>query len=290
MPPITTHIGRSIGLYADSGGGKTTLFGEYAKWKFKRTGQRSLYYAGDLGGFDSILPLVRLGIVLPIEFDPEKDDPWLWINNATEQRFPDGRLIGEDVGLIGFDSASSISEAILSAITKSPQQIGQQKTQRFNVARGNQTLTIGLNNEAHYGLVQGFMLDQIWKSTWLTRKGMDVLWTFAVDRSEKADKTPIIGPKLAGHALTAMIPKWFKYFFRLVSVPVQGEPTRHLLYLQEQPELGGMGMSFGNARYPIDATTQLPAVIEPASLVGAIEMIERGQQEAEDALRAELGL
>lgn len=285
------RLGRTIGLYADSGGGKTTQAGEYAKHVFKTLKKRTAYYGGDLGGYESIRPLERLGVLQPVEFDSQQDDPWLWINNATDGKFPDGTpMEKEDIGLIVFDSGSSISEAILSAITKSPLQIGQQKTQRFTVSRGEQTLSVGLNNEAHFGLVQSFMLDQIWKSTWLVKNALDVMWTFGVDRSEKQDKTPVIGPKLAGHALTAMIPKWFQYFFRLVSVPVQGEPARHLLYLQEQPELSGTGTSFGNARYPLDATTPLPAVIEPASIVEAIGLIEQGQAEAEARLREELGM
>ena len=170
-------------------------------------------------------------------------------------------------------------------ITKTAGQVGQQKTQKLTVGSG---LQVGANNESHYGLVQSFMLDQIWRSTWLASKGFDVLWTFGLDRSEKVDASLVIGPKLAGHALTAQIPKWFQYFFRMISIPVMGCPARHLLYLQEQPDLNGTGTSFGNPRYPLDAETELPAVLEPASLVEALRLIELGQAEADDQLRKEL--
>jgi hypothetical protein len=108
-------------------------------------------------------------------------------------------------------------------------------------------------------------------------------------RGEKQDDTPVLGPMVAGKALTPAIPKWFRYTFRLVSVPTtQGQAPRHLLYLQEQPDFGGTGMSFGNARYPIDAITPLPAVIEPASIIEAMELIEKAEAEAEEVLRKEL--
>ena len=273
--------GRTIGLYGDTGSGKTTQIGEIAKDVKRTRGLDTLYVAGDLGGYRSIQPMERLGFLKVESFDEKAAaDPWTWVNDATS-----GRLLTDKVGLVAFDSATSISEAILNVITKTPGQVGQQKTQRFTVSSG---LQVGANNESHYGLVQSFMLDQIWRSTWLAAKGIDVLWTFGLDRSEKVDATLVIGPKLAGHALTSQIPKWFQYFFRMVSIPVLGSPARHLLYLQEQPDLNGTGTSFGNPRYPLDATTELPAVLEPASLVEALHLIEQGQEEADRKLREEM--
>ena len=273
-------IGRTIGLYGDTGSGKTTQIGELAKQVRKDRGQDTLYVAGDLGGYRSIAPMERAGFLKVVQFDEiAAKDPWSWVNKATS-----GNDLSSETGLIAFDSATSISEAILTSITKAPVQVGSQKTQKYTVASG---LQVGSNNESHYGLVQSFMLDQIWRSTWLAAKGLDVVWTFGLDRSEKVDASLVIGPKLAGHALTSQIPKWFQYFFRMVSLPVLGAPARHLLYLQEQPDLNGTGVSFGNPRYPLDAETELPAVLEPASLVTALTLIENGQAEADEKLRKE---
>jgi hypothetical protein len=134
------------------------------------------------------------------------------------------------------------------------------------------------------------MLDAIWKSTWLTRRGVDVLWTFSVHRGEEQDRTPILGPKLAGKALTAAIPKWFTYTFRVASVPGQGdEAPKHVLYTAEHSELAGLGHSFGNSRIPL-GVDPLPAVVEPASLSTVFEMIADRQVAADAALKAELGL
>ena len=280
--------GRSIAIYSDTGGGKTTQIGEYAKYRFKLDKGRTALFTSDLGGYDSIAPLVRLGVVQPVEVQ-QGQDVWLYINDASE-----GKGIEEDVKVVAYDSGTSMGEALLNYISKSDWQVGQQKTQRFQVNRASdptRSLVIGTNNETHYGLVQNFLLDSIWRSTWLTRRGIDVIWTFSVYRGEEQDSTPILGPKLAGKALTAAIPKWFNYTFRLVSVPTSpGSPPRHLLYIQEQPEFNGMGHSFSNPRYPLAATSELPSVIEPASVSEAIMLIEKGQTEAEDALRLELGL
>lgn len=275
--------GRTIAVYSDTGGGKTTQIGELAKALFKQDRKRSLLGAADLGGHESIRPHERVGI-LDVQQIEQSSDPWEWVNTLTS-----GSLLKPDHGMLAMDSATSISEAIMNWITKEPGQIGQQKTQRFNVG-AKRDMSVGANNESHYGLVQSFMLDQIWRSTWLAQKGIDVLWTFGLDRSEKADQSLVVGPKLAGHALTSQIPKWFQYCFRLVSIPVPGAPARHLLYLQEQPDLNGTGVSFGNPRYPLDASTELPAVLEPASIAEALRLIEQGQAEADDNLRRELEL
>lgn len=279
------YIGKTIALYAESGRGKTTQAGEYAKFVRKTRKLNSVLNTADLGGYDSIGPLVRKGVITPNEFHPDQDNAWIWIDDAVS-----GKNLTADIGCAVFDSGTSMSEALLTACSHSDFQIGQQRTQKFSVTQGkggDKSLSVAINNEAHYGVVQGFMLDAIWKSTWLTRKGIDVIWTFSVHRGEEQDRTPILGPKLAGKALTAAIPKWFKYTFRLDTIPVEDGLPRHVLYTCVQPELAGMGHSFGNIRCPLGVTPP-PAVIDPASVVEAISALERAQDEADQLLDEEL--
>lgn len=271
---MSNYIGKTIVLYSITGGGKTQQAGEYAKYVGQTRKLRSRYFGSDMGGTGTIDHLFDAGLIDPVIFDPELDDPWIWINNAVTG----GRNLS-NIGLVIFDSATSQAELILDAITKTNEQIGQQKTQKFVVKKGKENLSVGLNNEAHYGLVQSFMRDMLWKSTWLSRKGIDVLWNFSLFKGEGVD-SPVLGPLLAGKALTAAIPKWFNYTFMLDLIPVEGEQARHVLNLAPQPELMGTGFSFSNARYPIDATTSLPASIEPASLPEAFRLIELGYSEA----------
>jgi hypothetical protein len=223
-------------------------------------------------------------VILPDELGPD-DDPWIWIDDAATGK---GRSpITSDTGLVVIDSGTSIAEQLLSACSHADFQIGQQRTQKFQVSKGDKTLNVAINNEAHYGVVQGFLLDVIWKSTWLTRQGIDVLWTFSVHRGEEQDRTPILGPKLAGKALTAAIPKWFRYCWRIASIPQDGTEPIHRLYLTEHSELAGLGHSFGNSRYPL-GVTPLPPYIEPASIPEALRLIEEGQKEADSMLDQEL--
>jgi hypothetical protein len=134
------------------------------------------------------------------------------------------------------------------------------------------------------------MRDIIWASSWLTSKGIDVIWTFLEYRSEEQDRTPILGPKLVGKALTPEVPSWFEYTWRIASVPGNpGDQPKHVLYTAEHSELAGLGHSFGNSRVPL-GVDPLPATVEPASLAEVFTMIESRQKDADDALRLELGL
>lgn len=278
---MAPYIGRTIALFGETGSGKTTLIGQYAKWVRRTRGLNTLLKASDLGGYHTIDPLVRAGVVEVDQLGPG-DDPWIWINKGVS-----GEGLADSIGCEAFDSGTSQGEALLSAITKAGFQVGQQATQTFRVNQGKETLSVSINNKAHYGVVQGFLLDAIWKSTWLTRKGIDVIWTFSVDRGEESDRTPVLGPKLAGHALTAAIPKWFNYTFRVVSIPQDGLAPIHRLYLQEHEELAGTGSSFGNARIPLEAQTPVPVYIEPASIMEAIQIIDQAQAEADAVIAAE---
>ncbi len=275
------QAGITIELIGDSGAGKTTQAGEYAKYIKKTRGLDTILHTADRGGYDSIRPQVRAGFIKVDELGPD-DDPWIWIADATS-----GKKSDSSIGLEIFDSGSSMSDVLLTACHDSGWQIGQQRTQKFTVSRGTSNMEVAINNEAHFGVVQGFMLEKIRNSTWLTRRGIDVIWTFVLWRGEAQDRSLILGPKLAGKALTPFMPKEFRYTFRIASVPQTGEVPRHILYLTEHPELAGLGHSFGNARYPL-GVTPLPPTIEPASLVEAIRLIEAGQKEADELLAVEM--
>lgn len=280
--------GRSIAVFADTGEGKTTQFGELAKFHFKRDRRPSVLHLADKGGYASINPLVKLGVVI---IDPlqQGEDPWGWTDRVTKGLDKDGVKL--DVAVHGFDSGTGLGELLLANcadLSAAGQDIGGRPAPKFKVKIGKDTLNIGSNVDSHYNVVQQFLLKKIWQSTYLTEGG-DVYWTFSVLRGEDAGENAVLGPMLAGRALTPKIPKWFDYTFRLGTI-LDGVDTapRHVLYLTTHLE--GMNRTLGNSRYPIDAATKLPESIEPASITRALELFEQGEVEAEDALREELGL
>lgn len=278
-------LGRTIALYGLTGTGKSTQAGQHAKRIQKLHNKKTRLVAADMGGQDSIQPLIDLGVISEVNLMPEDVDPWTWINSQVSGP------INPDIGLVIYDSGTGMSEALMSNAAKLATQgvkIGTQPAAKFNVPGG---MAIGANTESHYLVVQTFMMDAIWKSTWLARKGVDVLWTFGEHRAENPNEAAIVGPQLAGKALSGKLPKWLRYTLRLVTeADLGGGPPKHVMYIQEKSELNGQGMSFANARYPLEANTVLPFAIEPANINTFWDIIENGQQEARDAIRMELGL
>lgn len=276
---------RTIALYSDTGNGKTTQAGEYAKFILKSTGLTSRLYRADLGGVGPIEHLVDAKMIEVVDYDPETNDPWQWGTDAVEGKL--GK--SGNVGLHIFDSGTSICEALLSSCAKlsaDGKDIGGRPAPKFSIASttGGKALKIGSNVDSHYMTVQGFIKDLIWRSTWLAKEA-DVLWTFGLYRGEDQQSSLIYGPQLAGKALTSLMPKWFNYTFPLIKHVGSGIAPVHKLLMQSQLDQNGVGTYYANARYPIDATTPCPLDITPASLSEAIRLIEAAKAEAAASLK-----
>jgi hypothetical protein len=196
--------------------------------------------------------------------------------------------LSDDIGLVAYDSATSMGQALLQAAAYSTFQIGQRPNSKFTVAKGDKTLQVGSNTDAHYGVIQSFMLKKIWESMQLIRSEKDVLWTFTTQRGEEQDSSQVLGGKLVGKALTPVLPTWYTYFWRIESMPQSGLTPLHRLYLTEYPDSAGMGHSFGNSRAPLGQV--LPPYLEPASIPEAFRLLRDAESQAELDLKAELGL
>ena len=282
--------GRTIALYGDTGSGKTTQIGELAKDRYRRDGTRTRLVTSDPGGYESIAHLEDIGVMEVVPYTPDQDG-WGWTMDQV-----DPKVYDPSIGFYAFDGGSSQSALLMAACKRLSAEgldIGGRPAPKFVVNKGKDNeRTLGSNVDSHYMTVQSHMRDVLWRSTWLTRMetNPDVLWTFLVRRGEHEDESSILGPELAGKALTGQVPTWFNYCFRLVTEPQFDSAPLHKLYLQEKLELSGSGMSFGNSRYPLGVGEALPEYIEPASLVEALNMVERAKEEAAQNARAELGL
>lgn len=285
--------GRTIGLCGDTGSGKTTLLGELAKYHYLNSSRRSRLYTSDMGGYQSILPYTKLGIVEVVPYNDD-DDPWVWLENAVvggdaEQTGPSL----EGIAACFIDSGSSISDHLMADCARQAllgKNIGGRPAPKFDVkGKSGKKVEIGSNSDTHYGVVQSFVKTMINKSTFTSKRaGVDFVWTFGLYRGEGQTDAPVLGPKLAGKALTPDVPRWMDFFWRTVAITQLDASPIHRLYLQAHPE--GMSIAFGNSRYPKDASTPLPPYVEPASIIEALRLIEQGQEEALANLKEEMGM
>lgn len=282
---------RTILMYARSRGGKTTLIGELAEHLMTTTGKPSLVNSIDRGGVGPLVPYIELGIIQLNE--QLGTDPWVFMNKCAkgEVRDDKGKWVKADLSkyaMIANESLTGFSDAFMNDLALKAAQgtnIGGQANIGFTASGDGETLKIGGNNMGHYNVVQNRILDEVWRSQRL--EVPYIVWTAGVSRDEDPNASgKVIGPAVAGKALTAEMPRHFDLTFRLDCIPAQqGKPERHVLYLGNSVDIAAGGaVSLGNTRVPLGAP-ELPNSIEPASLVKALSLIDDAETKAREVIQ-----
>ena len=292
MPSKTTIL-----LYGRSNSGKTAQIGKLAEHVYKTSKKKTRLATSDRGGLDTIRPYVDLGIIEPIELGD--GDPWIWLNNVVRGKVKDskGKWVAGDnanIGLFAFESLRSIAETLMSSMARKAGEgisIGGGANISFSVSDGDNTLKVAGGNMAHFGVAQQRVTDEVWESQKLP--GEYVLWTSSVSKDEDTTAAgKVLGPDVIGKALTAEVPRWFNRTFRIDVIPAQGgKAERHILYLGSHIDQGaGNAAGLGNIRLPLDAAPLTQTTVEPADLVQAMALLEKGASQASDTIKKRLGL
>lgn len=282
-------------LYGRSNSGKTTLVGELAEWLLTTKGLKTRLYTADRGGTGPIDPYINLGVIEPIHLG--NANPWLFLYNAVRGRVrkPEGGWLDGDmkgIGLIVFEGIRSFAEVLLEDLkalsTEKNINVGGAGNVSFIVTEGGSSLKIGGNNIAHYGVVQSRITEEIWQSQLLPVPY--ILWTSSVNKDEDPTSTgKILGPDAVGRSLTPELPRWFHYTMRVDVLPAPPNGReRHVLYLgTQQDENAGRVGALGNMRLPKGGEVE-KTIIEPASVVEALRILEEGKKAAETKIKQRL--
>jgi hypothetical protein len=271
------------------------LIGELAEDVFAKTGKKTRLYSGDRGGTGPVDPYINLGIIEAISM--EGANPWYFLHNAVRGRVKNAKgewVEGDNshIGLFAFEGIRSFAEALMEdmkSLTAKNVNIGGGANVTFVVTEGNQQLKIAGNNQTHFSVAQGRMTEEIWQSQLLPSQY--VLWTSSVSKEDDTNASgKILGPDAIGRALTPELPRWNHYTMRVDVLPAPPNGSeRHVLYLGTQLDqnAGNVG-ALGNMRLPKDGKIA-KTIIEPASIVEALRLLEEGKKGAEDAIRKRLG-
>lgn len=284
---------RTILMYARSRGGKTSQLAELAEYVKVTTGKNTLVYSIDRGGIGPMVPLIELGVITLVE--QENTDPWMFMNKVSNGFVRDaGKWVKADLskyGMVGIESMTGFSDAFMNDLANKSAQgvnIGGAANVGFSVTGDGETIKVGGNNMGHYNVVQNRILDEVWRS-----QKLDVpflVWTASASRDDDPNASgKVIGPAIAGKAMTAEMLRHFDLTFRLDCLPAgQGKPERHILFLGNSlDQAAGNAVSLGNTRVPMGAK-ELPTSIEPASIIKALSLIEGAEKEAKEIIRKRL--
>lgn len=288
---------RTILLYGRTNAGKTAQLAELAGHVYQTTKRITRLYTSDRGGLDTIRPYIDLGIIEPVEI--RDTDPWIFLNcssrgmirNAAGAWVPGQH---DNIGMYAFESLTSIADALMAdMVTKAANNvsIGGGANISFAVSGDGQTMKVSGSNMAHYGVCQSRIKEEVWSSQKLNADY--VLWTAGASKDDDPEASgKVVGPAVVGKAMTAEVPRWFNLTFRIDCLPAaSGKPERHILYLGNHQDLNaGNATGLGNIRMPLDAPSVTTTAIEPASLVKAIELIDKGSDQALSALKKRLNV
>lgn len=278
----------SLALIGESGAGKTTQIGELAQAYWESHRKRTVLFTCERGGYASIEPHIEAGLIKIVEWDQTMDF-MVWLNHVClGEEYANGAwtpISRDTYGVWAYDSGTAAAENIMDLLRTRQgegKQLGGKSSFVVDVGDGSK---IAANTETHYGFTQMYVINRIWASQRLP--GIS-LWTFTLDRSEKADETRVAGPKIAGHAMTTELPRYFHWLFRVAEILEPDRAPRHVMYLQSHTS-GSLG-SYGNSRVPLAGFEELDTIIEPASLPQALERIEGIKQRVAEQLKHTLGL
>ncbi len=281
-------------LFGPTGSGKTAQIGEIAEYLKKEHGLGTRLYSCDPGGWLTIAPYVELGIIELVPYFG--DNPWYWINAAVSgNKLVDGKFVpGIDpkIGLYAFEGMTSMADRVMlwmSGASAKGVNIGGGGAFSFTAGEGAEKMKIGSSNMAHYSVAQQQIYEKSAQSQLLP--GM-VLWTAGDRRGEDDANGGVVGPQVAGKALTGEVPRWFNLTFRIATEQNIGQPTKHVLYTDAHTEMNAkMAKGISNARIPLaGGEVKIPDKIEPASVVEVIKLLNKRQGSAKDAIRKRLGL
>lgn len=286
----------TILLFGRTGAGKTAQVAELAEHIVRTTGKRTRVYTCDRGGVETIRPWIDAGIIDVVEQDGS--DIWVFMNKATHGcvRDTSGKWVPgnlDNIGLVAFESMKAFCDELMRSMTEKAKEgvnIGGGANISFSVTGDGETLKVGGSNMAMYGVGQSAITQAVWDSQKLPVDYL--LWTSSVSKDEDGmSSTKVIGPDVLGKALTAEVPRWFDLSFRIDVTPANGPtPEKHILYLGTSTDVkAGNATVLGNLRMPL-GSKPLPTQIEPASLVGALQMITKARQEAAAAITSRIKL
>jgi hypothetical protein len=267
-----------------------------AEHVYKTTGKTSRIYSADKGSTQTIDPHIKLGLIDHVYID--NTDPFMFLNKAVKGMVRDPKTqkwVPSDlskIGMIAFEGMRSFAEELLMWLADKSADginIGGGSNVQFNVAADGEMLKVGGSNQSHYKVVQDRMTKEIWASERLPVPW--IAWTSSVSKEDSGISSgKVLGPDVIGRALTEEVVRWFTYVFRIDTIPAKGsDPEKHVLYLGTSvDQAAGNATALGNIRMPLDAATLKSYVVEPADVVKAIELVEKGAEEATDKLRKRL--
>jgi hypothetical protein len=284
----------TLALYGMTHTGKSSQCARVAKYIFDKSGLTTVWFlfdegdmpgeadAGVAAGYIKVVDM--RGVPFPFltakkisaGFVPEFNGKF-----DTEKMVAGGKFVPgiyTQVGLIVVDSGTAIADGMFRDLSeKSALGINVGGDGGGNFRDGDKEWgerSVGSSNRMHYNSVQTEMQGLIGRFKQMcARAGVMMIMTFAEDRGDtETTRVSFIGPKTKGSAQTTLLPGWFKFTYRMVSLPSgQNQEPKRVLWTERHKD-GGIE-ALANRRFPILAPDQhkdFQPMFDPADVIKAL--------------------
>ncbi len=307
--------------YGPTGAGKSAQGGLLAQAIFKATGLKTRLYLTDNGSEGPWQPFIRSGIVELIDLRT-LPHAFLMAQEIAAGKVPrpgavnpkTGFAAGKwekvdnaNIGLFVYDSLTSLAAKMLAGCAdKAAVNVNIGGGGAANFTDGDidwgGAITLGSNNMTHYQSVHQH-LDRVVNGLAqlvITEQAM-VYCTAGEERGESdtSNKGNMIGPQFVGKAYTSGAASKFGKTFHMSLETLAGKEPIHRLWTVTHPEKSAANMlAVANRRLPmppeglpvthpiLKAIADLPVVIEPASVVKALTIIDNVSKQVEEVMKA----
>jgi energy-coupling factor transporter ATP-binding protein EcfA2 len=284
--PLNLPEDLSLLLYGDTGHGKSTLIAQLAV-HLAQQGKRTAIFLADKGSHRPFKLLAKQGVV---DLYHPQGNAWLWVHHALRGEVKDAKgtyhsVVKDDIGLVVHEGLTAYAELLMSSLASmsaNGTNVGGEGAWNVTIREDKDSLKLGTSNRAHYGMVQL----QIREGIHAEKPPVPHIFTAGVRRGESGQNTPVLGPLVVGEALTSQLPRWMDYTFRCA---MTGGKYHLHLSPHADPQLGPRTVVLSNSRLPLQGgSVAVPASVEPASLVKALQILQRREEAAEIELIKQL--
>lgn len=231
---------RTILLYGDSGGGKTTNLAFFAKWLWENQGLKTLLVSCETGGtspFDD-LGLIEKGIVIRYDLlnsqnviaDAAKISKGYWPKGEVIRESQEYKIKESDaIGAVMFDSITGFAERLADWISTPDKNIAF----KLGTVSQEDDYKFGSLARGHYIVIHG-IIGTVFQFGF---RRMPIKYFIVTARIDKAEERNVSGyyPETIGKANKTKILSWFMDCLHLAQEQVTGETlVSQKLYSREE--------------------------------------------------------
>lgn len=285
--------GENLLLYGSTNSGKTTQVRKIIEIMATKEKPALVYATREPSTLTILKPLEAKGLCRIIYYHP-MHDPFIWIDNATQGRVPseDGKSWSAvdltKYCLVVYDSLSGQGDLVLNGLGRQAAEgynVGGEPAPGLKIKAAGQEIVVPSGSRSHYLVAQRWLLGMVWQAQLLP---VPQVWTAHEDVVGLEKKAPdgeksieiaaalgirgVVGPMVAGSALTANLPKYFVYTFRLVTQTAETS-NKHIMFTGNHKD--GSLQGIANARCdvalrqePTDVVKMLQEIRAKLKVVG----------------------